>query len=278
MEVKILNKERFVDMRTEISYRIVYSKTERFTEHAHDYYEIFVMLSGRTKHTVAGKTLQIGEGDVFFIRPRDVHKFTPISENEFSFINLTFTEETFLDMAAYLGAGFPTATLTEAEESPTSHLGKGALAALESKISYLATIDHDSTDDLKTALRIMLMELMTSNFYNYATQADKMPLWLERLLITMRNDGNFVLGIDRMVELSGKTREHLSRTMKKFLGQTITEYINDLRLNYIANMLRSSKSKITDIILDSGFTSISRATGLFKKKYGVSMRKFRNDE
>lgn len=127
MEVKILNKERFVDMRTEISYRIVYSKTERFTEHAHDYYEIFVMLSGRTKHTVAGKTVQIGEG---------------------------------------------------------------ALAALESKISYLATIDHDSTDDLKTALRIMLMELMTSNFYNYATQADKMPLWLERLLITMRKFRN----------------------------------------------------------------------------------------
>ena len=46
MSVRILEQERFVDMRTETSYRIVHSSTERFVEHAHDYYETFVMLSG----------------------------------------------------------------------------------------------------------------------------------------------------------------------------------------------------------------------------------------
>ena len=80
-----------------------------------------------------------------------------------------------------------------------------------------------------------------------------------------------------MIELSGKTREHLARTMKKHLGQTSTEYINELRLNYIANMLRITRKGITEIILESGFTSISRAAGLFKEKYGLSMRDFRKN-
>ena len=250
MSVRILEKERFVDMRTEISYRIVYSASERFVEHAHDYYELFVMLSGKTKHTCNEKTVQLCAGDVVFIRPSDVHSFSSINGEEFSFINLTYTEATLSAMANYLGGGFPFRALIGARECPTAHLGSRELAALESRITYLATIDHSAAEDLKTALRITVIGLITSHFYNYTAPTEEMPLWLERLLVTMRNDGNFVSGLDRMVEISGKTREHLSRTIKKYLNQTATEYINELRLNYIANMLRSSRARITDIILD----------------------------
>jgi AraC family cel operon transcriptional repressor len=277
MPTRILEKERFVDMRTEISYRIVHSSSERFVEHAHDYYEAFVMLSGSVKHTSVGKSYKISAGDFVFIRPRDVHKFTPISDGEFSFINLTFTEKTFQDMARYLGDGFPTEALINAEDSPRACLTQGELLNLESKISYLSTVNHESLSDLKTVLRIMLIELITSHFYSYTAPTEKLPPWLEKLLVTMRNDSNFTLGLDRMIELSGKTREHLARTMKKHLGQTSTEYINELRLNYIANMLRITRKGITEIILESGFTSISRAAGLFKENYGLSMRDFRKN-
>jgi AraC family cel operon transcriptional repressor len=277
MSIRILEKERFVDMRTEISYRIVYSASERFVEHAHDYYELFVMLSGKARHTCNGKTVKISAGDIVFIRPSDLHCFLSASGEEFSFINLTYTESTLLAMQDFLGSGFPFRALISARECPTSHLGTRELAALESRITYLATIDHSAAEDLKTALRITVIGLITSHFYNYTAPTEEMPLWLERLLVTMRNDGNFVSGLDRMVEISGKTREHLSRTIKKYLNQTATEYINELRLNYIANMLRSSRARITDIILDSGFTSISRATDLFKKKYGMTMREFRDN-
>ena len=277
MSVRILEKERFVDMRTEISYRIVYSDTERFVEHTHDYFEIFVMLYGRAKHTTNGKMTQITAGDIVFIRPSDIHSFSMINGEAFSFINLTYTESTFNAMAKYLGDGFPINALLSAKECPAARLSSREIAALEARITYLATISHSAIEDLKTALRITLIELITAHFYSFTVPTEKMPLWLERLLITMRSDGNFVLGLNRMVELSGKTREHLSRTMKRYLNQTATEYINELRLNYIASMLKSSHAKITDIILDSGFTSISRATDLFKKKYGQSMREFRDN-
>lgn len=275
MAIRILEKERFVDMRTEISYRIVSSSTERYVEHAHDYYEAFVMLTGRAKHIIFGKTFKMSAGDIFFVRPSDLHLFAPLGNEEFSFINLTFTKETFNAMRDYLGEGFPFSELLSSPVSPRAHLSNRELAALEAKIQYLASISHEQTERLKTSLRIMLTELISSHFSSFSEPSEKMPLWLERLLATMRSDGNYVLGINRMVELSGKTREHLSRTVKKHLGITVTEYINELRLNYISNMLRSSNSKITDIILDSGFTSISRATSLFKEKHGMSMREFR---
>ena len=79
-----------------------------------------------------------------------------------------------------------------------------------------------------------------------------------------------------MIALSGRSREHLSRSMKKYMNTTISEFINDLRLNYIANMLRNSNKKISDIIFDSGFNTLSLASTLFVKKYGMNMRQFRN--
>ena len=40
-------------------------------------------------------------------------------------------------------------------------------------------------------------------------------------------------------------------------------------------MLTNSNKKIAEIIFESGFNTISRATSLFKARYGVTMREFR---
>ena len=56
---------------------------------------------------------------------------------------------------------------------------------------------------------------------------------------------------------------------------TPQEYINTLRINYIANMLINSKKNIADIIFDSGFNNISWASELFKNKYNMTMSQYR---
>jgi AraC-like DNA-binding protein len=65
--------------------------------------------------------------------------------------------------------------------------------------------------------------------------------------------------------------------MKAYTDMTVTEFINDLRLNYIANMLQNSNHTVTEIIFDSGFNNISWAARLFKEKYGESMRQYRKN-
>lgn len=102
-----------------------------------------------------------------------------------------------------------------------------------------------------------------------------MPIWLEQMCEKIKKNGNFVAGSDYFFNLSDKSREHISRCLKKYTGMTVTEYINSLRLNYIANMLRNSNYSISDIIFDSGFNNISWASEQFKAKYGMTMREYR---
>ena len=63
--------------------------------------------------------------------------------------------------------------------------------------------------------------------------------------------------------------------MKKYKGMTVSEFVNDLRLHYIANMLRCSNHTVAQIVFASGFNNISWAAECFRKKYGMTMGAFR---
>lgn len=263
-------------MRTGLSYRIVNSKTEYFVEHSHDYYEIFIMLTGEARHMVSGKSHSLRVGDAVLIRPSDTHKYKEIDEREFTFLNLTFTEETLRSAFEYLGEGFPARHLLEAPMPPVTQLTRRELARVESQLKLLGAISPDDVRGLRTALRIMLMEILCRGFSDYTPHMERVPGWLEELCIRMRTEGGFVDGAAKMVEMSGRTREHLSRSMKRYMGITVTEFVNELRLNYIANMLRNSNRKIAEIVFESGFNTMSLATELFRRRYGMGMREFRN--
>ena len=78
-----------------------------------------------------------------------------------------------------------------------------------------------------------------------------------------------------MVELSGKSQEHLSRSVKKYYGVTLSEFVNELRLNYAVNLITNTNLKITDICYESGFGNLASFYTLFQKSYGKSPKKFR---
>lgn len=235
------------------------------------------MLTGEGRHTVGGESRILRPGDVVFVRPHDTHKYGKVRDGEFSFINLTFTEKTFESMLEYLGEGFPSAELLSARVPPAAAMMGSELVALEAKIKRLGAIEPTDTERLKTSLRILLVELISGRFLGYSPPDNRIPAWLEVACTRMRLGGDFAEGAEKMVAISGKSREHLSRSMKKYMGVTVSEFVNDLRLNYIANMLKNSNRKIADVVFESGFNTLSLASALFKRRYGMGMRQFRKN-
>ena len=80
-----------------------------------------------------------------------------------------------------------------------------------------------------------------------------------------------------MFELSDRSREHVSRSLKKYTGMTVSEFVNDLRLTFVANMLKNSNHSVSHILFESGFNNVSWASELFRKKYGMTMREYRKE-
>ena len=104
------------------------------------------------------------------------------------------------------------------------------------------------------------------------------PPWLTSLTVKMEKSENLSAGLPRMLELSNKTREHLSRSFKKYYGVTLTDYINDLRINYASNLLINTNIPIIDICFSCGFQSMSYFYRVFKKKNGTTPNIFREKQ
>lgn len=278
MEPKLLTADRFVDLHTGCSYRYVYSDTEYFRPHFHDYYELFVLLDGRAHHFVNERDVILEKGAVVLIRPADTHDYLCVNGEPFSMLNFTFTQETAHALFDYLSDGFSSARLLGAKYPPSSVFSEKDFIWLNAQMTAIRAIPPTDTAAQKTALRILLFRLLVkcfSDFSETGDRPDEMPVWLFDLCNEMRKNENFVYGIERMVELSGRSREHVARTLKRYTGQTLSEFVNDMRLTFVANMLKNSNHSISHILFESGFNNVSWASELFRKKYGTTMRDFR---
>lgn len=275
MEPKLLTANRFVDSRTGISYRYVYSETEYFRPHYHDYFEIFLVLAGSARHLVGQQEHPLQPGDLVFIRPGDIHDYIS-NGSGYAMLNITFNRDTLNGLFAYLGDGFPANDLIQAKEPPKAMLNPEEIGKIETRMTAIRAIDPEDVPAQKTALRIFLFEVFSKYFSGFVSMGHSAPLWLLEACEQMQKNGSFVEGNEALFSLTGKTREHVCRSMKRYMGITVSEFVSDLRLRYIASMLRSSNHTISQIVFSSGFNNLSWASELFKKKYGVSMRDYRN--
>ena len=101
------------------------------------------------------------------------------------------------------------------------------------------------------------------------------PPWLKRLVRDMRIPDNFVLGLEHMVSLSGRSQEYLTRSMRRCYGTTPNEFIQNLRLNYAAELLRTTTDSILSVSLRSGFSTLSYFSYAFRRRFSVTPAKYR---
>lgn len=272
-DVKMLDKKKHIDAASGFRLRYVKSSTEYFRPHCHNYFELCLMINGKCKHMINNTIQLLSEGYLLLIRDFDIHDYTGTGDNEFQFLNLSFEIDTLRGAFDYLGDGFNYGALLTAEYSPCVILSQHEKMKLFYSLMELNSIKDSRL--AKTQMRALLLNIFIKYFQKYSEKESDIPLWLEILYEKMKKPENFIHGSERMLELSGKTREHLSRSMQKYYNITPTAYINELKLNYAINLMYSSNLSITDICYECGFSNISWFYKLFEREYGISPAKFK---
>ena len=273
MNVKILDAKNHIDADSGCLCRYVRSDTEYFRLHCHNYYELFLVVKGEVCHIVNGKEQQLKEGQLLFIRDFDVHDYVRGNDNYFEFLNLAFSRETFSSMTEFLGEGFPADSLLAAPYPPLVTLSPSD----KEKLSYSLIELHRNSDkaQIRMNARALLISIFTGYFHRYTEGTTHIPTWLAVTYEKMKEPGNFILGASRMYELSGRSREHLTRCMQQYYHTTPTALVTDLRLEYAANLLLISNLKATDICYECGFENLSWFYKVFAAKYQVTPAEYR---
>ncbi len=281
MQPILLRAADETDAETGFFCRSVYAKNENFRLHYHDFFEIFLTVSPNVQHNINGVTHHLAENTLVFIRKWDVHSFSNFNSNDISFVNFAFSEQLLNELFSYLSDGFCSNELLSTKFPPSIQLSPADSQHILNRFNQLNPIFNSDLQSQKFQSRILLFELFTRYFFKYihksAPENDDIPLWLKKLNLKMQNQTNFSKSSEHMIELSGKSRAHLGRMLKKHYNKTIPDYLNDIRLNYWAQALVSSEVPVIDLCYECGFENISWAYTLFKRKYGVPPLQFRKE-
>lgn len=268
-----------LDPQTECFCRHVSNKTDCASEntvleyHYHTYYELFLVFKGSVKHIVKGNMQLLEQGTLIFIRDFDRHIIANLSSDYYEAVNFAFSKKTFRSMAEFLGNGFEAENLLSAEFPPFVKLSDEDTQKLAYDLMALNQFTDKS--QLRFQARALLTRIISSCFFEYAEPPHAIPSWLSVTCERMKSPQNFIAGAKHMYEISGKSREHLTRCMQQYYHTTPTAYVSKLRLKHAAGLLLGSRLHVTDICYECGFENLSWFYKSFANEYGMTPREYR---
>ncbi|MHB8579269.1 MAG: AraC family transcriptional regulator [Ignavibacteriaceae bacterium] len=268
--------EKLIDSETELHYAFHKSLNDITIIHSQNFFEIFLIVKGEVLHIINSVTQKLTEGTLVFIRPTDIHYYKKSDQQNCYLINIAFPQKTVNELFNYLGNGFPSENLINSKLPPMVILSKNEKEIIQFKLEHLNTISRSDKKKIKTNLRILLIEIFTKYFISeFSEEKNQIPDWLGWLISEMQKKENFVKGISMMQQLAHKSPEHICRVFKNIYDKTPTEFVNELRLNYAANLLARSDENVLYISMEAGFENLSHFYHLFKKKFKMSPKEFR---
>ncbi len=237
--------------------------------HFHDFYEIFVVLEGEfLEHSTQGVHL-IKKGELRFVQPDLAHYFESKQGTKQNILrNIAIEKKCFEHLLSFC----PTNPFEQREV--ISYRLKEKQFQYFMYQSNEAKFMREQKESYQYLLRAIVVDLLASTLM--PGQSSEVPMWLRTAYEEMKKVENFLQGATRMVTLSDKTKEHLSRELKKHYNTTISAYVNELRISYAAELLEKSNLQIIELMYESGYENVSYFNRVFQDKYGMTPKQYRS--
>ena len=215
--LKLYSKNIFAERSPiHIAYTI-FNNEERSYEHNHDFCEFFIVESGKLHHIINGLQYTIHEKHLCFINANDVHSFQKVKNSEdVAMLNVAFKEELLVEAFDYL--------FHEKDNILTSSKGHillnvNSYELVIRKINLLMDIGLESFSHKQTFLfKSLLIDVLCQFADDDLKSNSEIPVWLINSMREMRRKENFVEGLDRFIQLSEKSQEHLIQALQLLLS------------------------------------------------------------
>lgn len=277
---KMLEKGKLIDVRT-------HTRFVHFPKHKHNYIEIIYMCSGSTTHIINDTCkVVLEQGDLLFLNQNAYQEILPAGEKDIA-INFIVLPE-FFDVAY---------TMLEGENMLKDFI-VDSLRKDTGKVSYLYFKVADVLP-IQNLVENMIWSLVNKQPNSRKLNQTTMGLLFLQLLnytdkIEQGENDSFdryiTLSVLRYIEenykeaslttLAGSLNQsvyQLSRLIKKNTGHTFKELLLLKRLNKAIELLKSSKLPVADIIVAVGYDNTSYFHRVFKEKYEMTPKQFRNN-
>ncbi len=239
--------------------------------HDHDFFEVFWIETGTATQLVNDRETRLPAGSLCFVRPSDRHAFRNDHAEPCRMINVAFAATTADHLRARYGDELAGRFFWAFDTLPV-------IVKLDrARSRELRRLERALDGGARTLTRIegFLLQLMGGLMSGDGASLVEMPLWLATACEEMRDEGRLCEGVPALVRLTGKSHEHVSRTVRRVLGLSPSAWVNRRRMEVAARRLAETELPIVEVALASGIEDLSHFYRLFKTEYGITPARYR---
>lgn len=250
--------------------------------HVHDAHELILIRSGSGSFYVGNTIRQFHAGDVCLLAPGVPHWFKcerslerDAEEDEFIVLQFcrSFLGETYFDLPEHgkLKRLFTTEGLALSFRGMTR----------DSLAEFLLSMPHAIAQG-RLLLVLRLLALLGENpdfiplHYTISTDIGlqgRKPLERIQAYVTDRMHNRICL--EEVASLVNMSVPTFCRYFKQWTGKTLTDFVQEMRIEYACELMKDTNLPIQNVCKDSGFQSMAHFIRLFKRLKGMTPQKFR---
>lgn len=248
-----------------ISIYIQYQELNTNT-HWHEHYELTLCTGGEAYSVINNERSFFKKGDIIFLTPSDFHSLEVISP--LSLITLTFKL-----------SHLPYSSLVESLYSINCKLLHLTEKEFNDITFFLNEIDYESKQTntyssqyIKNIFSCILIKIFRRNDTNTSSSY---PHNIKKIMYFVNTHFKEPITLKDIADYTEISYSNIGKYIKKYLGVTFLEYLNNIRLVYSTRLLINSSESISDIANFSGFVTTTYFSKAFKEKYGITPKQYR---
>jgi len=272
---KILSDGKQIDIRP-------HTRFVHFPEHSHDYVEIVYMCAGSTTHIINGEKLTLREGELLFLCQSAKQEIYPAGYDDIA-VNFIVLPDFFNLILQMIGEEDTPIRIflldclrNKKSQTGFLHFKVSDVLPIQNLVENLIyTMVYDTPN--KRNINQLTMGLLFMQLINYTDR-----------LVASNNEEQTVVKVLKYIEENyshGSLSElshnlhydisALSREIKNRTGKKYTELVQEKRLSQSCFLLKNTNLNVDEIANKIGYENISFFYRIFKVKYGISPKKYR---
>lgn len=270
-EIENLNTKTFTENEGLVTHLI---DSGDYYFHSHTFVEVFYIIEGSIKHVINGTTEILQTGDMYIIRPGDVHCFLRDSKTSCTHRDIMISPSHWNNTLDFIGnnnlySQFKTGPIK-------AHLSTKNIHHMEYLLNQLSFYTQNAAL-LSSYNHIICADIARFLVDKVSQNAESLPFWILRLLQKLELPESYTQDFNDIIKSFSYNKSYMARTFKKHIGMTMSEYFTTCKVNYAALLLNTSESSIAEIAELSGFTNLSHFNRCFKTQFNCTPREYRKN-
>ena len=239
--------------------------------HTHSFMEVFYIIKGSIQHKVNDTTETLCAGDMYFLRPGDVHCFFRESHNTCVHRDIMFTAALWDKTLDYIDNNH--LRLLCQTKPLKIQMSVDDIRYMEDLFSLLEFQSQNSAFHT-SYLGIIGATLSRFILEKTSDKVSEIPKWILELIEKLKMPEHYSTSFTELVAPYDYNKSYMARCFKSYVGMTMTEFFVLCKLNYAALLLHSTPSSIAEIAKCAGFDNLSYFNRCFKRQFKCTPREY----